>query len=98
MIYLGTKKTLFARQVHWLETIVVYDFTIVPIREKSKTVADALSRQLQRTGDNTFNNTELLMKDIHDTQLSKSFNTNETSFATNGLENNKTLHEEYKSR
>lgn len=93
--YLESQKTLSPRQVRWLETIVAFDFTIIPIRGKSNTVADALSRQVHRTNDDTSSNTELLMKAIHNTQQSKSFSTNAISYVTNDLENNKTLREEY---
>ena len=43
--YLETQESLSQRQVRWLEKLVQFDFTIIPISGKSNKVADALSRQ-----------------------------------------------------
>lgn len=60
--YLETQEYLSPRQVRWLERLAQFEFTIVPIKAKSNTVADGLSRQkhtLER--DNTYGD-ELLSK------------------------------------
>lgn len=54
--YIETQKTLFPKQVRWLETIVAFDFTLVPIRGKSHALADVLSRQRHPTDDDTSSN------------------------------------------
>lgn len=43
--YIETQDQLSQRQVRWLERIVEFDFTIIPVKGKSNNVADALSRQ-----------------------------------------------------
>lgn len=42
--YLQTQKSLSQRQVRWLEAILSFTFTILPTRENTDTVPDALSR------------------------------------------------------
>lgn len=60
--YLEAQEYLSPRQVRWLERLAQFEFTIIPIKGQSNTVADGLSRQkhtMER--DNTYAD-ELLSK------------------------------------
>ena len=61
--YLETQEYLSPRQVRWLERLAQFEFKIVPIKGKSNTVADGLSRQKFATErDNNTYADELLSK------------------------------------
>ena len=77
--YLQTQEHLSPRQVRWLERLVEFDFDIVPIKGKSNTVADALSRQTRNLPAKDQYNKDLL-KSI----LQKTFETNSISTVVPG--------------
>lgn len=60
--YLETQEYLSPRQVRWLERLAQFEFTIVPIKGKSNTDADGLSRQKHTTERNNTYGDELLSK------------------------------------
>ena len=76
--YLETQDHLSQRQVRWLETIVSFDFKIIPIKGKSNVVADALSRQAVNLEDPTEFKNSLLQKAIALT----TYESHSISFAT----------------
>ena len=88
--YLQTQEHLSPRQVRWLERLVEFDFDIVPIRGKSNTVADALSRQAKNIPSKDEYNKDLL-KSI----LAKTFQTNSISMTTPGPRITELLGKEY---
>ena len=66
---------LSPRQVRGLEKIFQFDFDIVPIKGKSKRVADALSRQISDPVDPSIYPRELLKKVIKRTSIISSIST-----------------------
>ena len=88
--YLQTQEHLSPRQVRWLERLVEFDFDVIPIRGKSNTVADALSRQAKDLPSKEEYNNNLL-KSI----LQKTFQTNAISVTTPGPSLVKKLVNEY---
>lgn len=62
--YLELQKTPSPRRVCWVEKIVAFNFITIVIRRKSNTMADALSKQIHRTDNDSFRNTELVMKAV----------------------------------
>ena len=65
--YLETQSNLSQRQVRWLETLVEFEFKIIPIKGKSNYVADALSRITQPIESVEKSNRELLKEVIQRT-------------------------------
>ena len=88
--YLQNQDHLSPRQVRWLERLVEFDFDVVPIRSKSNTVADALSRQAKSLPSKD-NYNKSLLKSI----LAKTFQTNAISMTTPGPTLAKKLGTEY---
>ncbi len=77
--YLQTQDHLPPRQEGWLERLVEFDFSIVPIREKSNEVADVLSIQ-SKDSPSTQEYSQNLLKDI----LEKTFQPNAISTTITG--------------
>jgi len=88
--YLETQKQLSQRQVRWLESIVSFDFKIIPIKGKTNKVADALSRQFLNKEPTAPRDHSLLTKAI---SITSQFETNATYFASDG--NAKIKEEDY---
>ena len=90
--YLQTQDKLSDRQVHWLEFLHQFKFSIVPITGKSNTVADALPRAPQDTPLTQESDQLLLQEVIHKT-IPHALNS--LSTLVQAPETTKTLEDEY---
>lgn len=61
--YLETEVNLSRQQVRWLETLVDFDFCIIPIKGKSNIVADPLSR-IPNTLESTDKSNQELLQEV----------------------------------
>ena len=64
---LESQEFITPRQVRWLERISEFDFEIVPVKEKSNTMADDLCRQPSRTNEKQEYSKELSRKLMSET-------------------------------
>ena len=101
--YLQTQDRLSPRQVRWVERLAEFDFEIVPIKGKSNTVADAISRKSSKPTLRNSNYAKTLLNQL----LTKTFHINAISTLqagskihedlTTGYENDPDFKEHYRN-